>query len=444
MAIDWKALLKMTAPVVGTLASGGPSHGAFLSGYTRGSQLAQQARERKAAEAAKKREASGEYRLRVAEKLLSLDDPVMFEQLKELATQTGVETFGMNPQDFGHLTFPESKQAARQTKELSDQLDALEKAGYNLDELAQAGGSIETKTGASVPIGTALNLTRRRPVSPTGQPIAQPKKPLPLEKPSDYEQSFGRWLKDRGKTLETATGADEAAYKKEGKTLTADPDLADMNKTLKQLQIDSAQRRLDAPLPGAGGPTAAQEFGMSERLARAWTDATKATREVDRQLGLMTTGLTRFRQGDKNGGSQAVLVTFQKILDPTSVVRESEYARTTEGQSLLNRLEGYTTRLAQGGTTLTDREMAGMVDTAKQFSASMKAHTQGQRRRIEAQTKKYQLDPATVFDDVLLGGTPESTSAPSTGQKIRARDPQGTLHEAAPGTPLPAGWTVEP
>jgi hypothetical protein len=46
---------------------------------------------------------------------------------------------------------------------------------------------------------------------------------------------------------------------------------------------------------------------------------------------------------------QTILVTFQKILDPTSVVRESEYARSATGVSALRRIEGAIQNFIKGG-----------------------------------------------------------------------------------------------
>jgi hypothetical protein len=40
---------------------------------------------------------------------------------------------------------------------------------------------------------------------------------------SDYKQGFARWLKDHGKTLETATGTDEASFKREWEKLNDRP-----------------------------------------------------------------------------------------------------------------------------------------------------------------------------------------------------------------------------
>jgi hypothetical protein len=168
-------------------------------------------------------------------------------------------------------------------------------------------------------------------------------------------------------------------------------------------------------------------FSAEEQLAKTWTGANQASREVQRQFALMQTGLKRFRAGDKNGGSQAVLVTFQKILDPTSVVRESEYARTAAGQSFLNRLDGYQQRLAQGGAGMTDGELAAMVETARQFMDAMQSFTAVERRRIETQIGQYGLNPASVFGDISDAVPDEGPPAPgvdtsSARAKYRARE----------------------
>jgi len=54
-----------------------------------------------------------------------------------------------------------------------------------------------------------------------------------------------------------------------------------------------------------------------------------------------------------NASSQAILVSFQKILDPTSVVRESEYARSGDGQSLRDQAFGIALKWKQGGAGVT-------------------------------------------------------------------------------------------
>ena len=81
----------------------------------------------------------------------------------------------------------------------------------------------------------------------------------------------------------------------------------------------------------------------------------------------MHQGMAAARRGDLAAGSQAVLVTFQKILDPTSVVRESEYARSAAGQSLLSRIQGYYDRLAMGGAGVPVEELEKFAQLADEF-----------------------------------------------------------------------------
>lgn len=176
-----------------------------------------------------------------------------------------------------------------------------------------------------------------------------------------------------------------------------------------------------APGTGDGGLKDYQKFTAGEKLADKWTKTNTAVREMNRQFDLMQTGLQRFKQGDKLGGSQAVLVTFQKILDPTSVVRESEYARSASGLSLISRLEGYADKLREGGAGVPIQDLAAMVETAKQMLASMQSYTAGQRKRIGSAASQYGIDPSLVFDD-LTPDEPAQSGGPSVGSVVTLKD----------------------
>lgn len=64
---------------------------------------------------------------------------------------------------------------------------------------------------------------------------------------------------------------------------------------------------------------------------------------------------------------QALITMFNKMLDPQSVVRESEYARTPEDIGLFNRLVGKVEKLRSGGAGLTDEERNALVRMARRF-----------------------------------------------------------------------------
>jgi hypothetical protein len=191
---------------------------------------------------------------------------------------------------------------------------------------------------------------------------------------------------------------------------------------------------------GASTPmTPQQKFVATDKLAGEWQKIQAPVREMQRQHQLMVTGLERFRQGDTNGGSQAVLVTFQKILDPTSVVRESEYARSAQGLGLATRLEGFMQRLKEGGAGVPDAELAAMVETGRQFLDGMKGWNDQQKDRISQQAKANQLDPNQIFGQPTDVGTPPPASVsamPAAGAPPAAGTPPPPA-AATPGAPAP-------
>lgn len=65
---------------------------------------------------------------------------------------------------------------------------------------------------------------------------------------------------------------------------------------------------------------------------------------------------------------QTLITTFNKILDPQSVVRESEYARTPENMSLINRIYGNMQSYVTGGAKLTDSDRQALVRMVKEVT----------------------------------------------------------------------------
>jgi hypothetical protein len=185
------------------------------------------------------------------------------------------------------------------------------------------------------------------------------------------------------------------------------------------------QANADVPL------TTQQRYQAINGMQDDWRKVEAPHREIQRQYALMQTGLQRFNQGDKIGGSQAVLVTFQKILDPTSVVRESEYARTPEGLGLLERMRGSLERLTSGGAGVPAAELAAMVETARQVVQGMTTWNAAERQRIEATAQQFKIDPA------LITGRP--TAAPPAPTTPAQTTTPGTTAAAAGGPPAPSG-----
>lgn len=190
-------------------------------------------------------------------------------------------------------------------------------------------------------------------------------------------------------------------------------------------QLAGAER---APRDG-GGISPAVESNIINRLTTQWDKANTTVNELKRQRDLMQTGLAAARKGDMAAGSQAVLVTFQKILDPTSVVRESEYARSAAGQALLARIQGAAERLASGGAGVPVAELEAFANLADQFvqQATSNQALQTVRGRIAATADRYRIP-----HDVIFGVEPAPAAFAHPGGPQQASVAE-TWIEVAPG-----------
>jgi hypothetical protein len=174
--IDWGKLVDLAAPIAGAVAVHGQPGGdaGFLQGLAQGRELARQHQLQNQNITTARNQQAGDYLLKIGEHAQSFDDPVELAQFSKLAEEAGVKAGFLKPGDLaGKFTVAPSKLAHKRLTQLTDQLDALDKAGYNLDDLATSGAHVRLQDGTDVPVATALDLTNRRPVDATGQRIAR-------------------------------------------------------------------------------------------------------------------------------------------------------------------------------------------------------------------------------------------------------------------------------
>lgn len=97
---------------------------------------------------------------------------------------------------------------------------------------------------------------------------------------------------------------------------------------------------------------------------------------------------------------QALGVLFQKLLDPQSVVRESEYARTPEGASFFNRIQSIAPQLQKGGLRLADADRLALLDTAKKLMQSSQDSLNAHIDRYSSLASQYEVDPNLILGDI--------------------------------------------
>ena len=115
---------------------------------------------------------------------------------------------------------------------------------------------------------------------------------------------------------------------------------------------------------------------------------------------------------------QALITIFNKMTDPQSVVRESEYLRTPQDLALWNRIKGKVSKMVAGGAGLTPDDRNALLNMAKQFQSAYKSKFDELRNEYRGYAVDYGLDPETV---IKQSGEGEKTVvkqfvSPSTGK----------------------------
>jgi DNA-binding NarL/FixJ family response regulator len=150
------------------------------------------------------------------------------------------------------------------------------------------------------------------------------------------------------------------------------------------------------------------KINLEVKLGNSFETYAKGAREGIRQVGIINGSYAKAEQdiakgASINAASQGVLVSFQKILDPTSVVRESEYARSGDGQSLLQRIEGWATKIQQGGAGVTEEGLKEFVDLGKQFLNGYQEQMLNYAQRTKTQADNYGLNLENILTPDVIG-----------------------------------------
>jgi hypothetical protein len=93
---------------------------------------------------------------------------------------------------------------------------------------------------------------------------------------------------------------------------------------------------------------------------------------------------------------QAIITLFNKMTDPQSVVRESEYARTPKDEPLINRVKGQAMKILEGGAGLTDEDRNALVAMGNKFYKAYEKNYNEVISDYEDLAKRSKLDPDLV------------------------------------------------
>jgi hypothetical protein len=162
--------------------------------------------------------------------------------------------------------------------------------------------------------------------------------------------------------------------------------------------------------------------------------------DMKQQYAIMRTSLDRFPY-DKIGGVEGIRVTFAKILDKNSVVREGEFNRQGYGRSLFDRLEGFYQRHLEGGGDIPEPLLREMVETARQYVLQMEGWNSGQLQQMRDTATAYGIDPSRISPAT---STTSPAPPPVVPTPAMPRGPSAAAAAPAAGAPPPSISTSAP
>ena len=131
---------------------------------------------------------------------------------------------------------------------------------------------------------------------------------------------------------------------------------------------------------------------VEQGLRKEWSDYSKEYRTLTDQYSVIRNGA----KSDTPAGDMAVVFGYMKMLDPTSAVRETEYATAENAAGIPERIQNMWNKV-KDGTRLTESQRAEFASMSKKILADRNKALEPTRDRIGTQAKRYGLNPNDIL-----------------------------------------------
>ena len=163
----------------------------------------------------------------------------------------------------------------------------------------------------------------------------------------------------------------------------------------KKLGVESQKAALELEaLKATGGMDPAKTFEQEEKLRKEFQGRTK----VYGELGTTFNNIKSSADAKNGPGDIALITGFMKMLDPGSVVRETEFATARDTAGLYERLLNTSQKLQSGQLfALDSKQRQEYVSLAKQYLDSAQKKAGEDKKALGVVVKNYKLNPDNVF-----------------------------------------------
>jgi hypothetical protein len=185
----------------------------------------------------------------------------------------------------------------------------------------------------------------------------------------------------------------------------------------KKLGVETAKAALELEaLKSSGGLDPTKTFEQEEKLRKEFQGRTK----VYGELGTTFNNIKSSAEAKNGPGDIALITGFMKMLDPGSVVRETEFATARDTAGLYERLLNTSQKLQSGQLfALDSKQRQEYVNLAKQYLDSAQKKAGEDKKALGVVVKNYRLNPDNVFgpEDVGGGAGRGSVNPPAAGPR---------------------------
>jgi hypothetical protein len=164
-------------------------------------------------------------------------------------------------------------------------------------------------------------------------------------------------------------------------------------------------------LKATGGRDPAKAFDQEEKLRREFQTRTKTYQEVNQTYQTLQASA----KSGTGAGDIALITGFMKMLDPGSVVRETEFATARDTAGLFARLEN-SLKKAEDGQFLQPKQRNEYVALAREYFNAAQKRADEDKKALGIVVKNYKLNPENVFGAEQAPPPPLPTSATVGGQ----------------------------
>jgi len=184
----------------------------------------------------------------------------------------------------------------------------------------------------------------------------------------------------------------------------------------KKLGTESAKAVMELEaLEKSGGLDPNKKFEQEEKLRKEFTTRNK----IYNELGLTYNNINASSKAKSGPGDVALITGFMKMLDPGSVVRETEFATARDTAGLFTNLKNVLSKV-ESGQFLSEAQRKDFVSLAKQYYDAAKQKSDKDKKALGAVVKNYKLNPDNVFG-------PETTE-PTQEDNVSTVTVQGTKY----------------